>query len=297
MDVERMIGLAVTDAQLATGTSPERLLRSSGSREVSVLRRKNGESRALPSANRWTSEEIEYVQQVWGYMSLEEIGEALGRSAVAITVLRKRKGWPAPSKQPHELTARKVAVIMRKCGKTITHLIRLGILPGRMLPAGGSRNIHVVRRLTFERWLVNPANWIYFDHRKITDRRLRRLVSLAKARWPDEWLTTGQAAKLLGVTNSNSVQARIKRGQLPARRWANWHVLRSDVERQHVVPGRGSPGRTRTEYTERGDSILQFFVAEGKGWREIERLMGPRYSEKRAPFHYKQLQRRREATL
>jgi hypothetical protein len=142
---------------------------------------------------------------------------------------------------------------------------------------------------------VNPANWIYFKHERIRDARLHRLVELAKGRWPDEWLTTGQAARLLGLKNSKSICTRGHLGKLKARRWANWHVLRSEVEKLRVVPGKGSPGRTRGPWTDRGDVVLQFFVAEGRGWREIERLMGPRYSEKRAPYRYACLQRRRES--
>jgi len=290
--VERMVDLAVAFGQLQSGTSPQLLSRSMGDREVSLLRR-GVQSRKIAGANRWTEEEQAFVRETLGYLGLDEIANALGRSKNAVKILYTRKGWPAPSKQPHELTACQIARRMRACVKKICLLIDIGILPGRVMP-GSLRRIHLVRRVTFERWLVNPANWIYFDHRHIADRRWRRLVELAKQRWPDEWLTTGQAARLLGLTNSNSVNARIKRGQLPARRWANWHVLRSDVERQHVVPGKGSPGRSRLPFTERGDTFLQFARAEGKGWAEIGKLMGPRYSEKRAPYRHKQLQRRWE---
>lgn len=291
-EVDRMVDLAVAFGRLQGGADPRLVSRSIGDREVSLLRRAV-DSRNVSGANRWTEEEQAFVREMLGYIGLEEIARALGRSKNAVKILYTRKGWPAPSKQLHELTAHKIAVIMGKCVKTIIFMIELGILPGRVMP-GSLRKIYLVRRVTFERWLVNPANWIYFKHARMRDARLRRLVELAKSRWPDEWLTTGQVAQLNGLKSSNSVQARIKRGKLPARRWANWHVLRSDAEKPHIVPGRGSPGRSRLPFTERGDSFLQFARAEGKGWAEIGRLMGPRYSEKRAPYRYKQLQRRWE---
>ena len=293
METDRMVDLAVAFGRLQGGADPSLVSRSMGDREVALLRRAIDSRKAArkPLANRWTEEEMAFVRQTLGYLGLEEIAGLLGRSKIAVKILYTRKGWPAPSKQPHELTAHKISVIMGKCVKTIIYMIELGILPGRIMP-GSLRKIYLVRRMSFEIWLVNPANWIYFKHEKMRDARLRRLVELAKSRWPDEWLTTGQVAKLVGLKESNAVEARIKRGQLPARRWANWHVLRSDAERMQIVPGRGSPGRSRLPFTERGDSFLQFARAEGKGWAEIERMMGPRYGEKKAPYRWRRLQRR-----
>lgn len=290
-DLGRIAELAAADGLLATGTAPA-LLHDAAARDVAVLRRKNGYHRPIGAANRWTPEEREFVRVMVGHMSEEQIGRAIGRSANAVKIMRQRKGWPAGSKRPEELTACRIARLMRKCAKTVESWIELGILPGRLMPA--RRTIHLVRRVTFERWLVNPANWIYFDHRRIVDPRLRRLVELAKSRWPDEWLTTGQAAELLGIGRRRSglIERRIVTGKLRGRFWANWHVLRSDVEKIRIVLGRGSPGRQGGLWTERGDQVLQFFVQEGKSWQEIERLMGPRYSAKRAPYRYKVLQRR-----
>jgi len=292
--IERMIDLAVTEGLLANGTAPSVL--SGGfpekSREVAVLRRKVGRSSVTGNANRWTPEERQYVRKNLGHLSFEAIGAGIGRSAIAVKILYKRQGWPAPSKQSHELTAHRVAHLLGKCVKTIIHMIELGILPGRVLPGG--RNIHVVLRRTFERWLINPANLIYFKAERIRDRRLRRLVELARERWPDQWLTAGQAARLVGLKDSGSIRARIARGRLPARRWANWWVLRSDVERLSVAGGKGSPGNPKGLWTDRGDACLLRFRAEGKGWSDIGRLMGPRYNEKRAPYRYARLTREKE---
>jgi len=284
--LETMIDLAVIEGLLANGTAPSVLSRASpeGSRSLTVLRRKLGYVALAGNANRWTDEELRYVRQHLGRLSLQDIGAHLGRSANAVKIMYQRQGWPAPSKQPEELTAHQIGKLLGKCVKTIIHMIDLGILPGRVLPS--RRNIHVVRRITFECWLISPANWIYFKVQRIRDPRLRRLVDLARKRWPDEWLTTGQAARVLGLKVSGCIHQRIRRGKLPARRWANWWVLRSQVEQLHVVAGRGSPGRSRGLWTPAGDACLLRFRAEGKTWADISRLMGPRYSDRCAAYRF-----------
>lgn len=291
-EVDLAIELSVAEARISHGTRPSLAAYGTSTRMGSLLRRAGNKRHVGGRHDAWSPEHKEYVRQMMGYMTFEEIGAMCGgRSAMAVRILIRRNGWPAASKKPHELTACQVAKLMGVCGKLVIRLIELGILPGRVLPGG--KNIHVVQRAVLDGWLINPMNWIYFKPLRILDPRLRRLVALAQARWPDKWLTTGQAAKILGLKNSHAVHARIKRGQIPGRRWNNWLVLRSDIEHLDIVPGKGSPGRSRIPWSKAGDRFLKKCVRAGKGWREIGRLMGPMYSERRGPYRYAQLQRAR----
>jgi len=70
------------------------------------------------------------------------------------------------------------------------------------------------------------------------DHHLQRLVQLAQSRWPDTWWTIGQVDAYHG-TDSNAINNRIKRGTLPAARWGNWWIKRSDALKLHLWLGKG----------------------------------------------------------
>lgn len=291
--LDELVDFAVTGAELAAGVSPSVSARrsASGRRAVSVLRHSGRRSGpAAANANRWTAEDLEFVRSNLGRMSLVDIGARLGRSANAIKIKQVRLGWPTASKQPHELTAHKVARLMRKCSKSIIHLIDLGILPGRVLPCG--RNIHVVDVRAFKRWLINPANWIYFDHRRIRDAHLRRLVELAKCRWPDRWLSTRQAAEIIGCEHTD-VNRWIHAGKIPARHWANWHVLESVARVTRIPKGKGQ-GHS-LPWSAAGDTFLIRARAEGTPWVAVARMM--KQPERRLQYHLKCLLRPRTVAI
>lgn len=290
--LDELVDFAVTEAELAVGVSPSISARRSanGRRGVVVLAR-SGErpGRPSPNLNRWTDQEIEFARRNLGRLSLAEIGVRLGRSANAVKIKQVRLGWPSASKQWHEFTAHQVGEIMRKCGKTIVALIDLGILPGRVLPGG--RNIHVVDVRAFERWLINPANWIYFDHRRIRDGRLRRLIELAKSRWPDRWLTTRQAAEIIGC-NHHDVNRWIRAGKIPARHWANWRVLESVARVTRIPKGKGQGHDLH--WSARGDVFLIRARAESIPWAVVARMM--KQPEKRLQYRLKCLLRKQKAS-
>lgn len=78
-------------------------------------------------------------------------------------------------------------------------------------------------------------NWVYFIRsvrrpERIRDERLRRLLVKRKVTWGDEWWTTGEAAEFHGV-ESTDVQRYIVAGRLPAVKYQNWMVLRSEATR------------------------------------------------------------------
>jgi hypothetical protein len=285
---EELIDLVVTEAEIESGLDPSVVSsRSSfGHRGAFVLSRKatEGEGEGIsPKQALWSPAEKGFVRNNLGKLGLEEIGAALGRSENSVKLLFTRNGWPAPSKQPDELTAHRIAELMGKCGKSIARLVDEGILPGRRLPM--ERLIRVVSEKTFKRWLVNPANWIYFDWKKIRDPRLRRLCELREERWGDAWITTGEAARVAGCAHAD-VNRWIHMGKVrSARKWgANWKMLRSEAELLDIPKrGKGSKGRAKVDWSEAADAFLVLARAVGMSSALAARLMGPGW-EKRVGY-------------
>ncbi len=56
---------------------------------------------------RWTAEEDAFLRKVWGVLTEEEIGRALGRTEAAVHIHSERTlGLPRPTKNPNLLTTR-----------------------------------------------------------------------------------------------------------------------------------------------------------------------------------------------
>ncbi len=246
-ELEALIDAAVTAAELESGVPPSIAVSRSRLNPAEIetsLDEAQAAGLARPNLGRWTPEEEAFVRDRLGKMSLEAIATAIGRTEAAVKVRFTRKGWAAPSKRQGELVARDVARRLGKCGKAIKALIERGVLPGRVIP--GKRGIHVVRQVTFYRWAVNPQNWIYFNPGRVRDAKLSRLIELKRRRWGDEWLTTGQVARLRGLPGgSNDVTRQIYAGKLPAVKYQFWRVRRSAAEAYRFPEGRGSASRTR----------------------------------------------------
>jgi hypothetical protein len=60
------------------------------------------------------------------------------------------------------------------------------------------------------------------------DEHLKRLVLLAQSRWEDEWWNTGRVAAYHGIDN-RQVNYHVLAGRIPAIRWGNWFMKRSDI--------------------------------------------------------------------
>jgi hypothetical protein len=180
---------------------------------------------ARTGARHWTDEEDAFLRAHLGYLSDEEIGQALGRTALAVHLRWTRDlGLPAPSKTPGLLTREAVARLLHIDSHAVTRWTREGLLRARPLP--GSRGIHVVTELAVLRFVTNPRNWIYFQPERVTDPHLRRLLDRQKERWADEWWTPQQVADYHGVHHTH-VNDKIRRGELPAVKWQNHRILRS----------------------------------------------------------------------
>jgi len=229
---------------------------------------------ASGSYNRpWTQDEEDFLRDQLGYLSYGDIGRELSRSAAAIKIRQVRCRIPAPSRRPEEMTGNQVANALGVCVKKICALIESGKLPGRVLP--GERRIHVVERFALKRWLVNPLNWPYIeapimDTSRITDDKLRRLVELKKARWGDEWWSTGQVADYHGVSDSRTCHGRVS-SHPRAIQYGNWRIRRSDAV-QFVFH---LPGKNFLDFW--SDSLDAFLIlARGVGfsYRAINVMMG-----------------------
>jgi len=239
-----------------------------------------------PAPPRWTAEEDAFLEANLGWLSEAEIAERLGRSvnAVHLRWFRDLK-LPAPSRHPDIVTANQVAAMLGVDGHSIIKLINRGLLPARTLP--GDRNIRVIRRITLHRWVINPDHWPYFRpwQKTIPDPHLRRLVTLKMARWDDEWWTPGQVAEYHGLTSSNVINRRILNGDLPAIRWGNWWIKRSDALGQIFFVGKGSAGYV---WSPRADAYLLAARAAGETWADIARKM--KWTRQRVAYRWRYLQ-------
>lgn len=232
-------------------------------------------------ANRWQPEEDEFVRRNWGWLHIDEIARHLGRSANAVDIHRDRylaDEIPATTRRGDWLTAQEVGRRLgTSCVKTITRLISEGLLPARMAPL--DRAIYLVSYDAMIRFAANPENWIYFKPHRVRDAKLRRFIHLRQQRWNDEWWTPGQVAAYHGVSVS-AASNQIYQRCLPAKRWGNWWVKRSDAINARFVRGKGS--KSVIQWTDEADAFLILARAVGLSWGAIERMC--KWQRTRAPY-------------
>lgn len=199
----------------------------------------------------WSADEEDYLRANYRRMTEQAMGEHLHRSVSAVRLhLYRELHLTRPSKHPEILTAEQVAWgLGMSCGKSVHRLMDDGLMPHYILP--GKDITRVVDRQVFLRWLLEPKHWIYFrpervgtirphGQRSIGDcydsvfwEEARVLVMKARAAWKDEWLTPGQASAAIGYKNRRTgphcINTAIHRGTMPAARWGNWWIRRSDL--------------------------------------------------------------------
>jgi hypothetical protein len=199
----------------------------------------------------WTPQEDAFLRTNLGWMTDTEMGQALGRSAVAVHLRWDRDlGLPGPSKAPNILTAHKAAAMLGIDGHKTAYWVDCGLIPGRVM--AGGRNIRLIDRTAFRRWVLNPMNWPWFDPAKVRDPELKRMLKKRAARWGDEWWSTVRVARYHGV-ETGDVKRYIADGRLPSfrlpvslggrdlnRKWSNHFVLRSHALAVTFRKGRGN---------------------------------------------------------
>lgn len=190
----------------------------------------------------WKPEEDAFLRANLGILTEAEMGKALGRTEIAVRLRWKRDlQLPSPSKAPGVLTAHQAARMLGVDGHKICHWVDKGFIPGRLM--AGGRKIRLIDRKAFQEWILNTANWMYFDLRKVKDAELKRLLKRAEKRWGDQWWPTPKVARYHGV-RTNDVKRYIKLGRIKATqiqysyggrheamRWKLWFVLKSEATR------------------------------------------------------------------
>lgn len=254
-DLDALIESSVNAAQLVVGIDP-RVVQARSGIPVPVAALHDGNVNRRITV--WTEEEDAFLRANLGILSEEDIAARLGRTVDAVKIRWPRKGYHAPSKQPGDIVARRVGDMLGMCGKKVKRLINMDVMPARTIP--GKRRIMVINRYQLLRWCVQPQNWIYLKVHRIKDRRIKRLVEVRQARWDDEWWSTGQVAKYHGCDH-RVVNRRIHEGRLPAVKWDNWYVLKSDALKQRFYHGKGK--NLLLDWSRDGDAFLVLASAVG----------------------------------
>lgn len=136
----------------------------------------------------WSQDEIKFLEKNYGILDDNEIGEALGRTANAIKVFRVRRKLKACSQAGKAwLTANRAARLLGIDAHKLVYWCRQGLIPAKFrMHIESGREYILIGSEALKRWVVNPANWVYFDWRKLKDAHLRRLCELRAERWGDE---------------------------------------------------------------------------------------------------------------
>lgn len=280
IDLDELLDAAVLEAALDDGRDPMLAARQFGVSRVIAVGGTRGDVPAPPAvhgqANRWSAEEMTFLRANAGLLGEGEIGAALGRSVMAVKVRSKRLGLHSPTNHPDYLTAQRAALALGVDVHAVCGWIDRGLLAAELAPVRG-RRIWRIRRSSFYAWALNPLNWVYFIRivrrpERIRDERLRRLLVKRKVTWGDEWWTTGEAAEFHGV-ESTDVQRYIVAGRLPAVKYQNWMVLRSEATRPGLrfFRGRGA-GVFERAGTPAGDAFIVLATAVGIPWAHISRM-------------------------
>lgn len=247
-----------------------------------IVRNAKSRTRALsPKSPEWTEAEDRFVRENLGYMTDEEMGEYLGRSAVAVHLRWDRDmNLPGPSKAPTVYTAHHAARILGLDGHKTAGWVDMGLIPGRVM--AGGRKIRLIDRQAFRRWVLNPVNWVYFKIDQVRDPELKRMLGKRAKRWGDEWWTTRQAADYHGI-KTTEIKRYIQRGELPSfrpdiclsgrhpdRTWGFHFVKKSDVLALQIYTRK----HMRSHWTPAADAwIVKAFEELGLTHAQIGRTM------------------------
>jgi hypothetical protein len=265
----------------------------------------------------WSPGEDQFLKDNLAFMTDAEIGEQLGRSEIAVHLRWSRDlHLPSRSKDPSVLTARRAAELLGIDEHKIAHWVDMGLIPGRLMPGKRIKfhTIHLVERVAFRRWVLNPMNWVYFKRDRVRDPELKRMLKRRAARWGDEWWSIPQVAAYHGVNSKNVLQT-IYRGRLrsfhlpislggrhPNRSWSYHYVLKSDAIRVTLYTGKGSQKKI-SRFTPAGDAwILKARDELGMTFIEIGRTMkvGKKYYLGRTnpiiAYRYRQLKAAQKKT-
>ncbi len=280
--------LVVQTAEMENGRSPQFVVAGNKSGRFFGTNVQSKKNMSRQFAN-WSMSEDDFIRKNIGYMTDQEMADALGRTSISVHLRWKRDlKLPAPSKHPNFITATQAAIMLGVDPYKLAWWCDYGLIPARNM--AGNRKMRLIFRVTFMRWVVNPSNWIYFNWKEIPDPHLRRLCELKSARWGEEWITTAEVGRMHGVT-SKDVQRLIYRGELPAVQistslggrhkdphWLYWYVLKSDAVKAKFIKGRGNV--SFSSLSPRGEAwALKAIYELGFSWAALNRSMGSKFSD------------------
>jgi len=276
-NLDTLLDVVIAQAEIESGVDPKWLSKSLRVPPMAI-------APVNQAIQQWTEEEEQFMADHLMELGYDGVAEVLGRTATAVKIHQTRMGLPAPSKTSGWLTMQAAARILGNDIHAISLWRGRGILQG-FVTVPGLRQITMLPWTRLYRFAVNPENWCYFKREKVRDDHLRRLIQIVESRWDDEWWTTGQVAEYFGLASSNSVQCAIMRGSLPAVKWGNWHVKRSDALAYRWYSGFGS---IEKEWSARADAfILKARDEWDKSFGEIARMM--KWKAGRVAYRYQSL--------
>lgn len=270
-DLDALIDEAAVYGELSTGSNRQWLAAQDvDGRLLAVLGATGNDLN--PHAPYWTDKEDDFLRSNYMWLTDDEIGQHLGRSKEGVHIRRERElRLPGRTNHPDWFTAQTVKKMLgMRCAKSIVRLISAGILPGRLAPA--ARDIYLVNRQTLNRWAVNPDNWIYFKPHRVTDPKLKRMITWQKARWNDEWWTPGQAAAYHGV-KINNIGLHIYAGKIQAVKWGNHWIKRSEATKPGLKFFIGKGSYEPIDWSPKADAFLLLARAIGLSYSVIGKLM------------------------
>lgn len=186
--------------------------------------------RRIATARRrdWTREEIDrLVDLLDAGLGYDAIAARLGRTPTAIRIKVTRLDCRM-LRRSTVLTARDVARLLGKgCSKSVTRWIALGWLTASASECNGTR-IWRIRWDDLMMFLRTRRTWPAWEVDRVTDPDLRAELQALRAD-DGPWLTPGEVARRLGVTDS-AVSQWVRKGFIPAVRYGNWHINARDLE-------------------------------------------------------------------
>ncbi len=272
-----LVEAAVNLAEVDTGSRPSLAVLSRSARIPMTGAKQRRPVRGVA----WTPTEDVFLKSNLGTLSVAEIGRALGRTAAAIHNRWKRDlHLPAPRRNPGWLTLEAFSCGIGIDGHQAKALVERGLIQARRLPSDNPKKGHgirvVDRKLALE-WIADPMHWIYFKPERVglfrkrgqrhmgrPDvvfwREARAAIERSRRTWKDAWLTPLQTARLIGLPinqrrplHCHGINKAIHLKLLPAVRWGNWRILRSEAlkfARDRVERGWGKRKINRIRFSD-----------------------------------------------
>ena len=109
---------------------------------------------------KWTSEEVEYLENSWGIIPLAKISKKLGRSNKAVSTKAGRLGLGKALDNTDHVTAKHIAKALGICAKTVVRWINDEELPAKHIALGKVRKNWLINIDDFWKWAENNQHLI-----------------------------------------------------------------------------------------------------------------------------------------